>query len=191
MRLISSPRCILMPAGALLVDADNRLLWHKSVRRLDAEQYRDSLLVAMDTLDASGRWAECIRDPAEAVALLAADAKLWRRDARPRSTHRPGLVGTAKRDVTTTAPQSLMMINSPRIMGVAKQFAARIRADLAGYRVRSFWRGVCAPSPLGHRWAPRRSRAIVDLLAPLVLRWRGRTDRRLSHSAQQQRISLH
>ena len=42
----------------------------------------------------------------------------------------PGVVGTAKRDQTTTAPQSLMMINSPRMIGVAKGFAARVAGDL-------------------------------------------------------------
>ncbi len=35
---------------AMNIDAGNRLLWHKTVRRLDAEQYRDSLLVAMNSL---------------------------------------------------------------------------------------------------------------------------------------------
>ncbi len=43
----------------------------------------------------------------------------------------PGIVGTAKRDVTTTAPQSLMMLNNSRIMGVANKFALRVRGDLA------------------------------------------------------------
>ena len=42
----------------------------------------------------------------------------------------PGIVGTAKRDVTTTAPQSLMMMNSSRIIGVANKFASRIRAEI-------------------------------------------------------------
>ncbi len=36
-------------ADARQVDAANRLFWHHKVRRLDAEQFRDSLLVAMGT----------------------------------------------------------------------------------------------------------------------------------------------
>ncbi len=42
----------------------------------------------------------------------------------------PGIVGTAKRDVTTTATQSLMMLNNSRIMAVAKKFASRVRDEI-------------------------------------------------------------
>ncbi len=40
-------------ADALLIDADNRLLWRMNRMRLDAESYRDALLVASGTLDAT------------------------------------------------------------------------------------------------------------------------------------------
>jgi hypothetical protein len=116
--------------AAMTVDADNRLHWHKTVRRLDAEQYRDSLLVAMNSLidhvggpsisGTAGRRTIYLRR-----LRNSADEMLATLDAPP------GLVGTAKRDVTTTAPQSLMMMNSPRIIGVASKFASRVHDDVS------------------------------------------------------------
>ncbi len=40
-------------ADALLIDADNRLLWRMNRMRLDAESYRDAMLVVSGTLDAT------------------------------------------------------------------------------------------------------------------------------------------
>ncbi len=114
---------------AMQVDADNRLLWHHSVRRLDAEQFRDSLLVAMGTLLSQYGGPSLSGAPPRRTLYLqrkrnSGDEMLLLLDAPP------GVVGTAKRDVTTTAPQSLMLINNTRITNVAKQFAERVRRDL-------------------------------------------------------------
>jgi hypothetical protein len=114
---------------AMQVDASNRLLWHHSVRRLDAEQFRDSLLVAMDTLrNQYGGPSVDGKPPRRSLYLTrkrnSGDEMLLLLDAPP------GVVGTAKRDVTTTAPQSLMLINNTRMTGVAKQIAERVRRDL-------------------------------------------------------------
>jgi hypothetical protein len=114
---------------AIEVDPTNRLLWHRTLRRVDAEQYRDSLLVAMGSLDYQiGGPAITGTGPRRSLYLRrmrnSVDEMLTALDAPP------GLVGTAKRDVTTTAPQSLMMMNSSRIMGVANQFASRIRQEI-------------------------------------------------------------
>lgn len=115
---------------ALGIDADNRLHWHHTVRRLDAEQYRDSLLVAMNSLKNRYGGPSVTGTPGRRSIYLrrlrnSADEMLNTLDAPT------GLVGTAKRDVTTTAPQSLMMMNSPRILGVAKKFASRVRQETA------------------------------------------------------------
>ncbi|MDA9840239.1 PSD1 and planctomycete cytochrome C domain-containing protein [Rubripirellula sp.] len=114
---------------AIEVDPTNRLLWHRTLRRVDAEQYRDSLLVAMGSLDYQiGGPAITGTGPRRSLYLRrmrnSVDEMLTALDAPP------GLVGTAKRDVTTTAPQSLMMMNSSRIMGIANQFASRIRQEI-------------------------------------------------------------
>ncbi|WP_218933492.1 PSD1 and planctomycete cytochrome C domain-containing protein [Rubripirellula lacrimiformis] len=115
--------------SALAIDASNRLHWHRTVRRLDAEQYRDTLLVAMDNLidqmngpgpsGTQGRRSIYIRRYRNRT-----DEMLGALDAPP------GIVGTAKRDVTTTAPQSLMMLNNARILHTAAQFASRVRKDV-------------------------------------------------------------
>jgi hypothetical protein len=158
----------LHPAAdaAMNVDADNRLLWHQSVRRLDAEQFRDSLLVATNSLidqvggpsieGTAGRRSIYLRRLRNSV-----DEILATLDAPP------GLLGTAKRDVTTTATQSLMLINSPRILGVAEKLAARVRADLGS-----------SPGTVDGRAFVRRAHQIlaaveaddaaVELLAPLA-----------------------
>jgi hypothetical protein len=151
---------------AMQLDADNRLLWHKSVRRLDAEQYRDSLLMAMNRMEYQVGGPSLSGTPPRRSLYLrrmrnSGDEMLTALDAPP------GLVGTAKRDVTTTAPQSLMMMNSPRIMGVARQFAERVRADLGETAGDDF-----APSFVrrAHRiiaGIPPQEHA-VELLAPLV-----------------------
>ena len=152
--------------AALEIDADNRLLWHKTVRRLDAEQYRDSLLVVMNSLidhiggpsisGTAGRRSLYLRRMRNS-----ADEMLANLDAPP------GLVGTAKRDVTTTAPQSLMMMNSPRILGVAKKFASRVAGDVKGIE----------PAKRSEAFVRRAHRLItaieaddsaVEMLAPLA-----------------------
>jgi len=126
-------------ALANTIDSNNRVLWHKTVRRLDAEQYRDSLLVAMDRLigrvggpsigGTGGRrsiYLQRFRNRTDEM-LAALDAP-------------PGVVGTAKRDQTTTAPQALMMLNNPRLIGVAETFARRVRREVAASDSKAFVR---------------------------------------------------
>lgn len=114
---------------AMKIDPENRLLWRRSVRRVDAEQYRDTLLIATNQLDYEfGGPSIKGTGPRRSLYLRrmrnSVDGMLTALDSPP------GLVGTAKRDVTTTAPQSLMMMNSSRVIGVASQFADRIRAEV-------------------------------------------------------------
>ncbi len=114
---------------AMQIDSANRFLWHHAVRRLDAEQFRDSLLVAMGTLRSQYGGPSLPGAPPRRTLYLqrkrnSGDEMLLLLDAPP------GIVGTAKRDVTTTAPQSLMLLNNERLTNVAKKFAERVRRDL-------------------------------------------------------------
>jgi hypothetical protein len=117
--------------AARQIDSANRLVWHRTVRRLDAEQFRDTLLVAMDSMidqvggpsieGTGGRrslYLRRFRNKADQM-LAALDAP-------------PGVVGTAKRDQTITASQALMMLNNSRMISVAKSFAARVGRDVRG-----------------------------------------------------------
>lgn len=114
----------------VLIDPDNRWHWHRTVRRLDAEQYRDSLLVAMNALQYRYGGPSVAGTPGRRSIYL--QRKRNSNDEMLNALDAPsGLVGTAKRDVTTTAPQSLMMMNSPRIIGAANQFASSVRAQVA------------------------------------------------------------
>ena len=151
---------------AMTVDADNRLLWHKSVRRLDAEQFRDSLLVAMNTLDHQVGGPSVSGTPPRRSLYLqrmrnSGDEMLSTLDAPP------GLVGTAKRDVTTTAPQSLMMINSPRMMEVARKFASRVRSDVSDSAGDDFAEAFVRRAQVIIAGVPAQE-ATIELLAPLV-----------------------
>jgi len=117
-------------AFAMNVDANNQWLWHKTVRRLDAEQYRDSLLVAMNSLiDEVG--GPCVDGKVARRSIYikrfrnAGDEILSALDAPP------GIIATAKRDMTTTATQSLMMLNNARILDAVQKFAARVRRDVS------------------------------------------------------------
>ncbi len=117
--------------AARQIDPDNRLLWHKSVRRLDAEQFRDTLLVVMDSL------IDQVGGPS--IAGTGGRRSLYLRRYRNRVDDMlgaldapPGIVGTAKRDQTTTAPQALMMLNNERMISVSQGFAARVRRDVDG-----------------------------------------------------------
>ena len=79
----------------------------------------------------------------------------------------PGLVGTAKRDVTTTAPQSLMMINSPRIMSVATKFASRVRQDVSDVEADDFAEAFVRRAHVIIAGVPAQE-ATVELLSPLL-----------------------
>ena len=78
-----------------------------------------------------------------------------------------GLVGTAKRDVTTTAPQTLMMMNSPRIVNAAKSFAGHVRKQVLNIdeanRASAFVMLAC--EIISGMPADQKT---IDLLAPLA-----------------------
>ena len=117
-------------AKALEIDPNNRLHWHRTIARMDAEQYRDALLVAMGAMQMQYGGPSVPGTPARRSIYLqrkrnSSDEMLNALDAPS------GLVGTAKRDVTTTAPQALMMLNSPRVIGAAKSFANNVRRKVS------------------------------------------------------------
>ena len=113
------------PQAAQLADPENRLLWRGNVRRLDAEQIRDSLLAVTGKLDlqAGGPGVQATdprrtlytrimrntRDP----LLDAFDAPYW-------------FTSASSRDTTTTPVQSLLMFNSKSLLLRAREFAERV-----------------------------------------------------------------
>lgn len=153
-------------AKALLIDPNNRLHWHRRIQRLDAEQYRDALLVAMGALQMQYGGPSVSGTPARRSIYL--QRKRNSTDEMLNALDAPsGLVGTAKRDVTTTAPQALMMMNSPRVVGAAKSFAGNVRNKVS--RIEASKRGTAfvkhAVELISGMVADQQT---IDLLAPLA-----------------------
>jgi len=114
-------------AQAAVIDPENRLLSHASVRRLEAESIRDSLLAASGSFDPqlfgglqpgdSPRRSIYVR-----VARNAIDPLLRAFDfPEPASS-----VGC--RDVTNVPPQALYLLNDKRITELARTWAAKVLA---------------------------------------------------------------
>ncbi len=140
-RQASAPR-----ADAEKVDPGNKLLWAFPRQRLDAEEIRDSLL------EASGLLEDKLGGPAVFPPLPAGtqapNRNFWITSDNPHDVNRrsvyvfirrnlpyplldtfdwanPQIVHN-KRDVTTTAPQALALINSDLVYGWSKALAGRV-----------------------------------------------------------------
>tara|TARA_B100000686_G_scaffold351931_1_gene452204 strand:- start:914 stop:3781 length:2868 start_codon:yes stop_codon:yes gene_type:complete len=109
-----------------LADPENHFLWHHPSRRLDAEQVRDALLAASGELDwkSGGAGEDGSKSVRRSVFLKVMrnkpDAVLAAFDAPDRISHMP------QRSVTTTATQSLLLLNSDWARQRAAAFALRL-----------------------------------------------------------------
>jgi len=147
-------------AAAAAADPDNALVARASVRRLDAETLRDSLLAASGRLNpqAGGPPVAVGRDPLGRVMegkeevnangdvikiLPAGDAGLRRsiymtsRRSLPLTVldtfDAPTMLPNCEqRGCTTVAPQSLFMLNDSFVLGTSLELAARVRRELPG-----------------------------------------------------------
>ncbi len=115
-------------AKSLQLDADNRLLSHAMIRRLEAEAIRDSLLAVSGSLSRdpfgsptdgnSNRRSVYVR-----VTRNALDPFLRAFDfPEPFST-------TGRRDVTNVPAQSLTLMNDDRVASLASNWATKLLAD--------------------------------------------------------------
>lgn len=123
-------------------DPQNRLLSRMSLRRMDAEALRDSLLAV------SGRLDETAGGPPDSVSvdengLVSVDStsnNRWRRSiyVQYRRTEIPSMMETfdypemgpncLSRSVSTASPQSLMLMNSEHVHKLAASFASRVES---------------------------------------------------------------
>jgi hypothetical protein len=143
-------------AQATAADPENKLLWHWSRRRLEAEELRDSLLAVSGKLNAKAggpsvivpvdpelvnflykpsQWA-ITPDPAEhdrrSVYLM---AKRNLRLPMMETFDAPDLqISCARRESSTHAPQALELTNGDLASRMATAFARRIEADAQGDR---------------------------------------------------------
>ena len=139
-------------AAGMTVDSGNRLLWRMSPRRLDAESYRDAVLAVSGMLDPA-RGGPGFRDfrVTEAYAPIYESIPVDRPDLRRRSIYRCVVRGTPDvflttldcpnpahlapvRPRTTTALQSLAILNNDFTLRHAEAWAERLRRE-AGDRL--------------------------------------------------------
>jgi len=129
---------------AQTADADNRYLWRQNPRRLDAESLRDSVLAVSGKLDRKMfgpgyRDFDYKEEYAPVYTYITADRpELWRRSIYRfvvRTSPDPFLATldcpnaanlSPTRNVTTTALQSLAMLNNEFMLKQAEYFAARL-----------------------------------------------------------------
>ena len=107
-----------------------RLFGSNRTRRLAAELIRDA------ALEASGELVTAIGGPSEESASLrrALYVQLKRNRPDPMLSAFDAPLGTescARRNVTTTAPQALLLLNNEWILARAKSFAERVRSGAA------------------------------------------------------------
>jgi hypothetical protein len=149
------------------IDTDNQLLWRMNPRRLEAEAVRDSVLAVTGKLNRT-RFGPGYRDfdYEEAYAPIytyktADSPELWRRSVYRFivRTSPPQFMTaldcpdpanlTPRRNVTTTALQSLAMFNNDFMLRQSKYFAERITAeasDLDGQINHAFQLAVTRPA---------------------------------------------
>ncbi len=107
------------------VDPANKLLWRMNPQRLDAEQTRDTLLMLSGELrdQASGPGLDT-NEPVRSIFTRkrrnSPDEFLTRFDAPP------GFLSVSKREATTTALQSLVMVNGEWPLQRARAMAGRL-----------------------------------------------------------------
>lgn len=128
----------------LRIDPQNRLVSRMTMRRISAEELRDSLLFASDRLDetAGGPPDGISVDSDGLVSVIPTADGRWRRSiyALHRRTQIPSMLETfdypqmgpncLTRNVSTVAPQSLMLINNGHVYDLATAFAQRVMAEI-------------------------------------------------------------
>jgi hypothetical protein len=136
-----------MNAGAAAVDPENRLLWRMNPRRLDAETIRDAMLTVSGKLDPriGGPNIQDQKVLVQQSAEMPTEYDYVFADCR-RSVYTPAFRNrvhelfevfdfadqngaVAKRNVTTVAPQALLMLNSEFVMAQARAAAERALAN--------------------------------------------------------------
>ena len=124
-RQSSSPSLEQARAGAR-VDPEDRLVWRQTMQRLDGEQLRDTLLSVTGELEplAGGPSVETSK-PRRTIYTK------WLRNSRDSvlAAFDPpdAYISTSERNATTTALQSLVMLNGPYVLQRASALAARLQ----------------------------------------------------------------
>jgi mono/diheme cytochrome c family protein len=108
------------------VDAENRLLWRRAPRRLEAEVIRDSLLAVSGSLDPRmfGPGTLDVSQKRRSIYFFVKRSQLV--PTMVLFDAPDALLGLEQRSSTTIAPQALMLMNNAIVRGYADGFARRI-----------------------------------------------------------------
>ncbi len=119
---------------ALQVDEDNRLLWRMNSRRLNFEQFRDSMLAATGELDlqTGGKPKDLFQDATNLRRTIygLVDRQFLPAILRMFDFANPDL-HVAERSQTTVPQQALFFMNHPLVLARAKQLAAVSSQDVS------------------------------------------------------------
>jgi hypothetical protein len=113
-------------SDARKIDPENRLLWHGPMRRLDAEQIRDSILAVTGELqpDAGGPATDAFKARRSIYTKVLRNNRDPLLDVFDAPQH---FSSTSQRDTTTTPVQSLLLINSQYMLQRAQAMAGRLQ----------------------------------------------------------------
>ncbi|MBA4020376.1 MAG: hypothetical protein C0483_24710 [Pirellula sp.] len=119
-------------AARTKADPDNKLCWHRSLRRLEAEVVRDAIMAVAGTLDETmfGPGSMDQAQPRRSIYFFVKRSKLT-----PMMTLFDGpdtLQDLAVRPETTVAPQALLLLNNETLRGYAEAWARKLLAASAG-----------------------------------------------------------
>lgn len=133
------------PQG-LAADPENELLWRMNVRRLEAEAIRDAILQAAGRLDVVPPTSSVVQQVGDGNVGRTISVNQFGSDSDKRSVYLPIVRGAVpeflsvfdfpepsmvagQRDVTTVAPQALLMLNNQWVLRAAGDFANRLLAE--------------------------------------------------------------
>jgi Protein of unknown function (DUF1553) len=146
-RQSSSVDALAMESGNQ-ADYRNELLWRFPVRRLEAEQIRDAMLVVSQSLDAAHHGPSAAHDS----MVRSVYTKVKRNDLHPLlaafdAPDRSSSIG--RRNSTTTPNQALLMVNSEWPVNLAKTLSRQIQSqsDSVDLHVHQLYRNALQRSP--------------------------------------------
>ena len=117
--------------AALLVDPSNRLLWRQNIRRLDAEQVRDSVLAVAGELD-TRRGGASVGAGSTRRTIYTKVMRNTRDELLAVFDAPDGTASSADRSTTTNAMQALLLLNSDWPQARSKKLAARLQREAPG-----------------------------------------------------------
>ncbi|MEL6107023.1 MAG: PSD1 and planctomycete cytochrome C domain-containing protein [Planctomycetota bacterium] len=128
------------------LDPKNQWYWRSDVRRLDAEQIRDSVLAVSGALDPTGGGRSVSADNRRRSVYTLVK----------RNTRNPILdafdlpsffTSTPRRETTTSPLQSLLLINSQEMLGHSKRLASSVSDFDQATAIETLWRRIYSRLP--------------------------------------------